>query len=200
MTMPQPYPAPYPPPGRPRNGVATAVGCVSVGLATALLLVSCSVLLSAGSRGDGREPPAGPVTRGPTASRTATAVPRPDAAARRMCRYAARSVAHRAAGNAAEAARMRTGAQAAARASGLPAVKALGAGGLTPMWTWCRANVPDVEPPRLPKRPRPTGTATTRPPEADVRPGAFCSPAGATGAHRGRGYVCKGPGRPRWRR
>ncbi|MGK5555543.1 hypothetical protein ACSNOI_28390 [Actinomadura kijaniata] len=200
MTMPPPYPSPYPPQKRPRNGVATAVGCVSVGLATALLLVSCSVLLDAGSRGDDREPTAGPVTRGPAASRTATAVPRPDAAARRMCRYAARSVAYRAAGNTAEATRMLTGARTAARASRLPAVKALGAGDLAPMWTWCRTNVPDVEPPRLPKKPRPTGTATTRPPAAEVRPGAFCSPAGATGAHRGRRYVCKGPGQPRWRR
>lgn len=32
-----------------------------------------------------------------------------------------------------------------------------------------------------------------------VKPGAFCSPAGATGTYNGRVYTCKGPDKNRWR-
>jgi len=65
-------------------------------------------------------------------------------------------------------------------------------------------------PPRIAGLPSPTGTPantsspTTSPPKAPVRPGSFCSPAGAVGADRaGVRYTCKpGPSdaRNRWRR
>lgn len=50
--------------------------------------------------------------------------------------------------------------------------------------------------------PKPTHRATPKPkaPARIVHPGAYCSPAGATGVTaKGTAMVCKGPGRDRWR-
>lgn len=49
-------------------------------------------------------------------------------------------------------------------------------------------------------RPAPTPAGRGRPVVRGSRSGAFCSPRGAVGRHRGRLYTGKGPGRPRWRR
>ncbi|MGK5557261.1 hypothetical protein ACSNOI_37190 [Actinomadura kijaniata] len=76
--------------------------------------------------------------------------------------------------------------------------------------SWCEVNV-RVPAPKVRKvqKTREPEVTPDPPPDSDeppdeggaaARPGAFCSPAGATGTYRGRVYTCKGPGKPRWRR
>ncbi|MGI5166161.1 hypothetical protein ACQEU3_17560 [Spirillospora sp. CA-253888] len=129
-----------------------------------------------------------------------------DASARRMCVYAAYASAYRTAGISSKAATALAKARAAGAASRNPAARQVSTAGGARMSAWCTAHVPDVTPPRIRKpTPRPTKTRAPEPPEEDtggrtVHPGAFCSPAGATGTSRGRVHTCKGPGQPRWRR
>lgn len=82
--------------------------------------------------------------------------------------------------------------------------------------TTCPADKGTVLRPKSTPKPTPTPTAKPTPkPTADngdsgstsggsgsvgtIRPGAFCSPAGAKGTYNGKVYTCKGPDENRWR-
>ncbi|WP_157431823.1 hypothetical protein [Actinomadura hibisca] len=217
-----------PPPSR-QNGHQAALGCSIVGVLALLLLGGCGVVVALGNEGGKPTAKAGkssstptPSTPSPsstptpsatTSSATPSSTPQVDGAARKMCTYVAYASAYRTAGIASKATVALTKARTAGAASRLPAARKVAVGGAAQMSTWCTANVPGITPPRVRKpSPRPTPTRTkTRtpkppaPPEDDnggrsVRPGAFCSPPGATGTYRGRVYTCKGPGQARWRR
>ncbi|WP_153531948.1 hypothetical protein [Actinomadura macrotermitis] len=176
----------------------------------ALVLVSCSAVVFGG--GDDEKEPSTSFTS-PTVSVSDSATPTMaaiDESARTMCAQSALAAAHHKVGNYDEESDAQSEAAMDALGSSVPEVQRLAFGPADTrsarIQAWCRANV-RVKTPKVKKAaPTPDPYPTDDPSDSDgggvsdVRPGAFCSPGGATGTWRGRVYTCKGPGQNRWRR
>ncbi|ACY97350.1 hypothetical protein [Thermomonospora curvata] len=216
------------PPSRPRPTPdpkkVTGLGCLGC-LGMLVLLVACGAVLNAvdpqpsptSTDRAAATPAATASAATPTVTPAATPVPAPsaDRAARLMCAYTVRAGALRRAGWTGKAETALDKAMDAASLSRHPEVAVL-AGRTDGTFArragvWCRVNLPDVTASPVPERPTPAKTTRrpaprpenrpeNRPALRTVRPGAFCSPPGATGIYNGRIYTCKGPGQPRWRR
>ncbi|WP_119728864.1 hypothetical protein [Thermomonospora amylolytica] len=152
-----------------------------------------------------------------TASRSAAPSPEVDDAARSMCADIVRVAELRRAGRSGAAAEALTEARIHAAASGVREVERLADGPearfADAAAAWCRENLPEVTATPVGPTPTPSTTPTvtrSAAPEPEpedggpslrtIKPGASCSPRGATGTYYGRTYTCKGPGRLRWRR